>query len=116
LERADALRNVEVEGLPAWTEWDDLQGFVEEDFAALFVRISRSSFTQAGERTMIEQSTTIRLMSKSLLGSNVDLGSLSIWLMPTTCIQISPGTPIRSWAVLETNSSSVEDRDANLAD
>jgi hypothetical protein len=90
------LRDVEVEGLPAWTEWDDFQGFVEEDFAALFVRIRRSFFTQAAERTMIEQSTMIRLISKSLLASNVDLGSLSIWLMPTTCTQISPGTPIRS--------------------
>lgn len=78
LERSDALRDMKVEGSPAWAEWNYFQGSVEENFATLLMRVSKRSVTQVVARTMIEQSTTMRLMSKALLGSNLDPTSLSM--------------------------------------
>jgi hypothetical protein len=78
LERSYILCDVEVEGPPDGTERDNLQGFVEEYFAALLDFVSRYSSTQTDERTIMEQSTTMRLMSKALLESNVDPISLSM--------------------------------------
>lgn len=47
---------------------------------------------------MIEQSTTMRLTSKTLLGSKLESKLFNMWLIPITWMPISSGAPIRSWS------------------